>query len=347
MKNLLHSDHPFRIFAISGLLTIAGILGVALGSGLSAAMIVIVLIIVELAFSFDNAIINAKTLAKLSPLWQKLFLTIGIFIAVIGMRVIFPIMIVAISAGLGWGTVIDLALNHPKEYAEKLEAAYPAISAFGGGFLMMLALEFFIDRNRKVLWFRFLEKPLQRLSHLWAPGLLSAAAVIAIAAVPANHHPKTTLVAGFLGILTHTAIELLTNFFGSHQKTGNSKLPLTGMAAFSTFLYLEVLDASFSFDGVIGAFAITSDIVLIAIGLGIGAVWVRSMTVFMVKKRTLGNYIYLEHGAHYTVLILAFVLLLSAFLHIPEVVTGVVGIGFIISSVIASRQALQARNTAA
>lgn len=349
MTNIFHAEHPFRIFAISGLITTASILGIAISQGASAASVIIVLIIVELAFSFDNAIINAKTLAKLSPLWQKLFLTVGMVIAVLGMRVIFPILIVSLSAHLPWGTVIDLALNHPEEYAEKLEAAHPAISAFGGAFLLMLALEFFIDRDRKVLWLRYIEKPFQRLSHLWAPGLLSALAVIIVAAIPANHHPQTTLIAGFLGIITHTAIELFTNFFGSHQNipeetSGKSAKPLVGMAAFSTFLYLEILDASFSFDGVIGAFAITSDVLLIALGLGVGALWVRSMTVFMVRKGTLKNYIYLEHGAHYTVTVLAFVLLASAFFELPEVVTGTVGIGFIIASIIASRQAFKARS---
>ena len=345
MKKILHADHPFRIFAISGFLTLAGIFGVLFGYGFGAAMVIIVLIAVEIAFSFDNAIINAKTLVKLSPFWQKLFLTVGILIAVIGMRVLFPILIVAVSANLSWGTVIDLALNHPSEYAEKLEHAYPSIAAFGGAFLLTLALEFFIE-NRKVLWLRYLERPLQRLSSLWAPGLLSIIAVLAIAAIPANHHPRTTIIAGLLGIVTHTAIELLTNLFGSHQRTPKASRakPLTGLAALSTFLYLEVLDASFSFDGVIGAFAITTDVVLIAIGLGIGAIWVRSMTVFMVRRGTLDSYVYLEHGAHYTVAVLAFVLLTSIMLHIPEVLVGITGISFIVASVVASRQAHNARD---
>jgi hypothetical protein len=103
-----------------------------------------------------------------------------------------------------------------------------------------------------------------------------------------------------------------------------------------TFIYLQILDASFSFDGVIGAFAITSDIVLIAIGLGIGAIWVRSMTVYLVRKKTLGQFIYLEHGAHYTVFVLAMVMLASALLDIPEIVPGLTGVGIILASIIAS-----------
>jgi hypothetical protein len=261
------------------------------------------------------------------------------------MRVIFPILIVSLSAHLSWGTVLDLAFNHPKEYAEKLEHAHPAIAAYGGAFLLMLALEFFIDEKRKVLWLEYLEKPLQKLSDIWAPTLISVAAVLLVAFLPANHHQSTTIFAGLLGIGSHIAISLFTNLFGSRQKGKQtaSAAKLTGTAALSMFIYLQILDASFSFDGVIGAFAITSDVILIGIGLGIGALWVRSLTVFMVKKGTLGNYIYLEHGAHYTVAVLAVILLIGTFFEVPDVLAGAAGFGLIGSAIIASRQALAER----
>jgi hypothetical protein len=83
--------------------------------------------------------------------------------------------------------------------------------------------------------------------------------------------------------------------------------------------------------------------VLIAIGLGVGAMWVRSLTIFMVRRKTLGNYKYIEHGAHYTIFILACILFTSLFIRIPEVITGFAGIGVIISSIIASRQAMTAK----
>jgi hypothetical protein len=346
VNKLFHSHSPLRIFGISGFLTVFGVLAVLLGMGVDAAVVTLILIAVEVAFSFDNAIINAKTLAKLSPRWQQAFLTVGMVIAVLGMRVIFPILIVSLSAHLSWSNVVDLALHHPHEYAHKLELAHPAIAAFGGGFLLMLALEFFIDDTRKVTWLKAIEKPLQQIAKIWVPGALSLVAVILVSLIPANHHQSTTLVAGILGIVTHTAIELIAHFFSAPEAAaGKTVKQLTGVAALTTFLYLEILDASFSFDGVIGAFAVTSKVVLIAIGLGIGALWVRSLTVFMVRKGTLGEYIYLEHGAHYTVAVLAFVLLLSIFLTIPDVLAGLVGIGFIGASIVASRQAIQARRS--
>jgi len=101
--------------------------------------------------------------------------------------------------------------------------------------------------------------------------------------------------------------------------------------------YLEVLDASFSFDGVIGAFAITSDVVIIMLGLAIGAMFVRSMTIYLVEKGTLDAYVYLEHGAHYAIGALALIMLASGTgLHIPEVITGLVGVAFIVWAVISS-----------
>lgn len=338
----MHSYDSFRIFGTSVFVTLAATLITLVTLGLGSALIMVILIAVEIAFSFDNAIINAKTLGKLSRFWQMIFLTVGMIIAVLGMRVIFPILIVSLAAHVPWREVIDLALHHPSEYAHHLEAAYPAIAAFGGAFLLMLALEFFIDGERKVMWLHAVEKPLQRIAKMWVPAALSTLAIVVIALVPANHYAGSTLVAGLFGIFTHTIIEVVSNLFGSRTAVAQEKaVVLTGLAAFWAFIYLEVLDASFSFDGVLGAFAVTSNIVLIGASLGVGALWVRSFTVLMVHRGTLDHYIYLEHGAHYTVAVLAFVLLLGVFWHVPEVLAGLVGIGFIGSSIIASRQALQ------
>lgn len=345
MKRLFHSHHPFRIFGISSSITLAALVGVLFGMGPGDALVILILIAVEIAFSFDNAIINAKILAKLSTFWQTMFLTLGMIIAVLGMRVVFPLLIVSVSAHLSWGDVINLALHHPHEYAEKLDAAHPAISAFGGAFLLVLALEFFIDDSRKVVWLKGIERPLQSIARIWVPGVLSLLAVGIVALIPANHHQSTTLVAGALGVVSHIAIELFMKLLHKDDPAESSKASaakLTGIAAFSAFMYLQVLDASFSFDGVIGAFAITSSIVLIAIGLGVGALWVRSLTVYLVRKGTLDNYIYLEHGAHYTIAVLALVLLLGTVLYVPDLLTGLVGLGIIGSSIAASVQARKA-----
>lgn len=102
------------------------------------------------------------------------------------------------------------------------------------------------------------------------------------------------------------------------------------------FLYLEILDASFSFDGVIGAFAMSENIFIIMIGLGIGAMFVRSLTLFMVHKKTLESFIYLEHGAHYAILALAIIMFINIFHEISEAVTGTIGFGFILVAFLSS-----------
>jgi hypothetical protein len=132
----------------------------------------------------------------------------------------------------------------------------------------------------------------------------------------------------------------------SSQKTSTAKQKV-GMAAFISFMYLQLLDASFSLDGVIGAFAITSSVVLIAAGLGAGAVWVRSMTIHMVRAGTLAKYKFLEHGAHWAIACLGTIMLLRLYgVELPEWATGSVGLIFVAFSISASIKRKQDSKTA-
>lgn len=340
MKHHFHPEAALRIFAFSAAVTILGLFGVLLGMGVSALYVVLILVVIEITFSFDNAIINAKVLDKLSPFWQKMFLTVGVVIAIFGMRLIFPIAIVAITANLSFKSVIDLALNNPTEYGHQLELAHPMISAFGGAFLLMLAFQFFFDDERDVLWIKRIERRAQRLSHwAWAP-IVTTVIMLFVSLLPMNTHARQTIIAGAFGTLTYVGVQLLVHAMerlqARHEKGKSSTGKQVGLAAFMTFIYLQILDASFSFDGVIGAFAITSNIILIAVGLGIGAFWVRSLTVYMVRKKTLNQFVYLEHGAHYTVFVLAIVMLISALFEVPDIVPGLTGLGIIVASIVAS-----------
>jgi len=344
VKASLHPHSALRIFGVSGVITILSLIAISIFLGPGALVVALILIAVELAFSFDNAIINAKILGKMSEFWQKMFLTVGVVIAIFGMRVVFPLLIVMLTAHLPWKEVVDLALNNPAQYAEKLDLAHPSISAFGGGFLLMLALHFFMDDNREVLWIKRIERPLMRFARWWLPAVIVLITMLLFAVLPFNHHPAETIRSGIAGILLYLAINLFTEWIGKvANKSTAAATKQTGLLAFLTFMYLQVLDASFSFDGVIGAFAITNEIVLIAAGLGIGAIWVRSMTVYMVRKGTLDSYLFLEHGAHYAVFVLALTMLLSLLIDIPEVITGILGLGLIGASIVASRQALAAK----
>jgi hypothetical protein len=321
---------PLRIFSFSALLTVATLLLVYICLGPTATFVALLLMVIEVTFSFDNAIINARILATMSPFWQKMFITAGILIAVFGMRIIFPILIVMFSASLSWHDVIQLALFEPSKYSEALHGAHPSIASFGGMFLLMLTLHFFFDDSRTIHWLGKIERPLQVIGRKWLHAVICIFVLIIITFLPANHHPNETLMAGLAGIIIYSLIHGISEVFTKKRelaaKQKGRMIQSVGLAGFASFIYLEILDASFSFDGVIGAFAITNDVILIAVGLGIGALWVRSLTLYIVHHKVLDAYRYLEHGAHYVIGILAVTLLFGLFYEIPEAIAGLIGI---------------------
>ena len=242
------------------------------------------------------------------------------------MRIVFPLAIVAIAAGLGPVEAIRLSLNDPHEYERIVSSAHVGIAGFGGAFLAMVGLKFFFDADKDVHWIAVVERswPSSRrieaveiallLLALW--GISLHAADGGGADLPRRRHPRP----GHL-----------------HRGRGESarcssctkrSARLAGAAVRSGlggFLYLNVLDASFSFDGVIGAFALSNNMIVIALGLSIGAMFVRSMTIHLVEKGTLAQYRYLEHGAFWAIIALGAIMLLSARFHIPETITGLIG----------------------
>lgn len=337
MTHPLHPHSPLRIFAFSVFLTLAALVATAWYGNVAAVFTVAVLIVLELTFSFDNAVVNAKILHRMSPFWQKMFLTIGILIAVIGMRVVFPIAVVAVSAQMPIATVLQLAINDPHAYAHALEGAHTTIAAFGGAFLLMLSLSFMFDRQRKLEWIPIIERPLKQVGHPVLNTTIVAAVILGLVSVfMSGNESQAVAVSGALGMLTYLVIHGLATKFEQSQEKRLAAKKAVGMAGFYSFLYLEVIDASFSFDGVIGAFAITDQILLIAAGLGVGAIWVRSLTVYMVRRRTLDTYRYLDHGAHYAIGVLALILFFGITLEIPEWISGGAGMLFIGTSFVHS-----------
>ncbi|OTG64205.1 DUF475 domain-containing protein [Acinetobacter silvestris] len=316
----------------------------------AALTITAILAVMEVSLSFDNAVVNASVLRGWDHFWKMIFLTVGIVIAVFGMRLVFPIVIVAVTADMGMLEVVKMAINDPAHYSEKLMAHHAEIAAFGGSFLLLVFLNFFLDDGKDTHWFRWLERRLTSLANV--PAMSVFIALIALLIMAMNVEEATRLVvmmAGIWGIVVYIGVQVLSHLLGGEpelDEQGNAvghdaNGAPTGVikAGIGGFIYLEVLDASFSFDGVIGAFAITSDVVIIMLGLAIGAMFVRSMTIYLVEKGTLDAYIYLEHGAHYAIGALAFIMLASGTgVHVPEVVTGLIGVALIVWAVIASIQ---------
>ncbi|WP_119343753.1 DUF475 domain-containing protein [Facilibium subflavum] len=303
-----------------------------------ALYLVLILALLEISLSFDNAVVNAKVLEKMPKKWQKLFIWIGLPIAVFGMRLIFPILLVSMTTSLSFSGVFHLAINDPKAYQHALELGFPTICAFGGGFLIMVFLKFFVAEIHERHWISWLEENrFVSLLRGYPGGYIIIALVIGYIVIEnATTNQGGTLALAFLmGLMIHEALGILNYAFSSNM-TG--KVMQNGLMG---FLYLEVLDASFSFDGVIGAFAISTNIFIIMIGLGIGAMYVRSLTIFFVKHKTLAKFRYLEHGAHYAIGFLAIVMFIKIFIHVPEWLTGTVGIGLIIIAFIHSIRANQ------
>lgn len=287
--------------------------------------IIVVLSILEISLSFDNAVVNASVLKDMDRVWQRRFLTWGILFAVFGMRIVFPLAIVAIAAGIGPVDTIRLSLNDPQEYERLVSSAHVGIAGFGGAFLAMVGLKFFFDGEKDIHWIGTVERFLGRFAALPAAeiGLLLLAIWGISLALPAEE-ALTFVVAGILGLVTFIAVEGVSTLLELHEE----KQRLAGAAVRSGlggFLYLNILDASFSFDGVIGAFALSNNMIVIALGLSIGALFVRSMTIHLVEKGTLAQYRYLEHGAFWAIIVLGAIMLLSARWHIPETITGLLG----------------------
>ncbi len=284
--------------------------------------VVAVLGVLETSLSLDNAVVNATVLRDMTPVWRQRFLTWGIAIAVFGMRVLFPLAVVSAVAWIGPLEALRLAAFQPAEYARILESAHAMLGAFGGAFLGMVCLRYFFDAEKDVHWIGVVERRLARLGKAEAIDLaLVLVALLAVSRLLPAHEGPGFLAAGALGLVTFIAVDAI----GAVMEVSPEHMHDVHRASAASFLYLEVLDASFSFDGVIGAFALTNNLFVIAIGLGIGAMFVRSLTVMLVERGTLESFRYLEHGAFWAIGALAVLMVAGTLVEVPEAVTGLAG----------------------
>jgi uncharacterized protein len=342
------------LFRLPIAVTIIGIVAAGITGGPSIAGIVAILAILEVSLSFDNAVVNATVLQKMNPYWQRIFLTVGVLIAVFGMRLIFPLMVVTIAGHISPVEALSLALHHPHQYAIMLTQAHPAIAAFGGIFLLMIFLDFLFE-DHEIKWLEPIERPLARIGKLDQSSIIIALVFLIVAATTfARHDSIKVMLSGAAGLATYLAVSTLSALFEADEDkvvgadgaaaakaaeggAAPVKVPASlARVGLFTFLYLEVLDASFSFDGVVGAFAISDMIFVIALGLGIGACYIRALTVYLLRKGTLAAYVYLDHGAHWAIGALAVSLFVTIRVNVPDLVTGLIGVGFIGAALVSS-----------
>ncbi len=316
---------------------LAGVVGSFYGGNLAAILeallIVVVLGVLEFSISFDNAIVNATVLKDMTPVWQRRFLTWGIAIAVFGMRLVFPLAIVSVIGGISPWESLHLALFEPGRYQELMLQGKHQLAAFGGAFLFCVGFEYFFDEEKDVHWIQHIEKAMVFLGRIEA---FSIGFVLLTLLWFTYLQPQDLrlefLEAGILGILTFLGVQAIGDLLSHEGSGGSTTTKVAGTVGLGGFIYLEVLDASFSFDGVIGAFAVSNNLLLITLGLGIGAIFVRSLTVFLVQHKTLDKYAYLEHGAFYAILVLASIMFLDSLIHVPEYITAILSVIFILVS---------------
>jgi hypothetical protein len=321
----------------------------------------VVLSIMELAVSFDNAIVNAKIMERMSPFWRKAFITVGIFIAVIGMRFYLPIQIVSALGGLSLIEAGHLAFTDSARFAQILISSHAVVSGFGGAFLMLIFLKYFIDAEREEHWIPGIESALGKLGHLEEIQIMIVGVAAGVTAYAiGGERGISFFLAAVAGIGAHVLVDLIKASLEAFDeklqarlqkraderdalagRTGSGKGAAVATGGFGMFLYLEVFDASMSFDGVIAAFAITNNILVVAAGLGVGAVFVRSLTLMFYDTKSLATYRYLEAGAFWAIGGLAVFMFVSVVSHVPEwIISGYGGLVIIVAflhSVIANR----------
>jgi uncharacterized protein len=341
-----------KTFRVPVAATVIAIIAAGVLDSVEVALILALLCVLEISISFDNAIVNATVLKTMTPRWQQVFLTWGILIAVFGMRLIFPIVIVAAAAGLGIPEVVEQALSNQDLYAQNLKEANAVIASFGGMFLLMVFLSFFVDQDKDEHWLG-VERPLTGLATVASIGpAIGATTLLIVSQIVEQSKQADVLVAGLAGLVCYLVASGVADRLEpkaveeeerreedtpAHTKgAGAAVVGAAAKGGLATFLYLELLDASFSFDGVIGAFAISKNIIIIALGLGLGALYIRTLTVYLVRQGTLDTYRYLEHGAHWAIGVLAVLLFIGIQHHVPEVVTGLLGAGLIIAAFLSS-----------
>lgn len=311
-----------QFFFWPSVISIIAFVWVGIYSGIEALVLILILSILEVTLSFDNAVVNAKVLERMSPIWQRRFLTWGIAVAVFGTRFILPIFIVSIATWASPWFITKLAFTDAAAYGHLLGEVRGSITAFGGTFLMMVSLKYFFNKVKDLHWIVSVEKHLVKWGHIEAIEIALALILIVTISFFTHFDQASVLVAGIVGLVLFITMEGLADSLS----IDSADVTKSGLAL---FIYLNVLDSAFSLDGVVGAFALTTNLLIIVTGLGIGAYFVRALTLYFVERKTLTELVYLEHGAHWAILGLSIAMLANLVIHIPEVVTGLVGLVFV------------------
>lgn len=289
---------------------------------ISIILTILGLSLFEIISSIDNAIINAEVLSTMKPKARRWFLLWGLFIAVFLMRGLLPWAIIwAVTPSLGPIGSLFAAFSSDPKVIDSIERTSPILLIFGGTFLVFLFFNwlFMEDKNFGLPGERFF-----RRQAVWFYAVVSLilAAVVWFAL---KVHP----VMAFGAVLGSTAFFIIHGFRQNAELEEKRLLEgKGGLTDISKILYLEVIDATFSIDGVIGAFAFTLSVPLILLGNGLGAIVLRQLTIGNIAR--IKMYRYLKNGAMYSILFLGLIMILDSFgFHIPAWVSPLMTFGIV------------------
>lgn len=298
----------------------------------SIILIVIGLILFETISSIDNAVINAEVLSTMSQKARRWFLIYGLFFAVFIIRGMLPWAIIwATNPSLGAIGALTATFSEDPKIKEVIEQSSPFLLVGGGIFLIFLFFHWlFIEaKNYGLRGERFFHQ-----HGVWFYAIVSIILTV-IVWYSLEQHPFMA----FGAVVGSTAFFITHGFKQNAEMHEKELIGGTSMSDWSKIMYLEVIDATFSIDGVIGAFAFTLSVPLILIGNGIGAFVVRELTVSNIER--VKRYIYLKNGAMYSIFFLGMIMVLDSFnVHIPQWVSPVITISVIGYFFYKSRQCL-------
>src|SRR3989344_2503247 len=209
------------------------------------------------------------------------------------------------------------------------------VAAFGSVFLLLVSFKYFFNDRKTVHWIVLIERWLSRWGGIEAIEIALVLTILLLATLIAPLKAAEILVAGLVGVILFVIIQGIAQSF---EAGATKSADMAAKAGVALFIYLNVLDSAFSLDGVVAAFAISTSVPIIALGLGVGALFVRSFTIMLVRAKTLETLVYLEHGAHYAILGLAIAMLVGIFVEVPEAITGLIGFVFIGFAYLSSRR---------
>ena len=270
---------------------------------LNFLIVILGLVVFEIISSVDNAVINAHVLKTMPEKYRKIFLFWGLLIAVFIVRGVLPFAIVwMVNPALSISEVFTFVFSNNTDIEKYVEQSKPLL-LLGGGiylFFVFLAWLFLEEKKYAFLAERFLHK-----QSIWFYAISSVALTLII-----YYSLKTNPFLALSASIGATAF-FITDGFKKNAEDAEKKLLSASLGSWSKILYLEILDASFSIDGVIGAFAFTISVPLILIGNGIGAFVVRELTIRGIDNIT--KFAYLKNGAMYSIGALGGLMILESF----------------------------------